>query len=56
MAVRRVLTVVQQRFGIATPRAITLDVWEAWGRDLGPMPSLSDRVGKYAAAVNLVPG
>ena len=53
IAVRRVLTVVQHRFGIATPRAITPDVWEAWGRDLGPMPSLSDRVGKYAAAVNL---
>jgi hypothetical protein len=48
-----VLTVVQQRFGIATPQAITPDVWEAWGRDSGRMPSLSDRVGKYAAAVNV---
>jgi hypothetical protein len=53
VAVRRVLSVVQQRFGIPTPRAFTPDVWEAWGRDLGAMPSLSDRVGKYAAAVNL---
>ena len=53
VAVRRVLTVIQQRFGIATPRAITPDVWEAWGRDLGSMPSLADRVGKYAAAVNV---
>jgi hypothetical protein len=53
IAVRRVLTVLQQRFGIATPRAITPDVWEAWGRDTDLMRRLTDRVGKYAAAVNL---
>jgi len=53
VAVRRVLTVLQQRSGIATPRAITADVWEAWGRDTDLMRRLTDRVGKYAAAVNL---
>jgi hypothetical protein len=53
IAVRRVLNLVQQRFGIATPRAITPDVWEAWGRDKDLMRALADRVGKYAAAVNV---
>ena len=56
ITVRRVLDLVQQRFGIATPRAITLDVWEAWGRDMDLMRRLVERVGKYAAAVNLYEG
>ena len=56
IAARRVLELLRQAFGIATPRAITLDVWEAWGRDTDLMRTLTDRVGKYAAAVNLSPG
>jgi hypothetical protein len=55
-SVRRVLDMLQQRLGIATPRAITLDVWEAWGRDTDLMRTLAERVGKYAAAVNLYLG
>ena len=39
---RRVLDLLQQRFGITTPRAITLDVWEAWGRDTDLMRTLAD--------------
>src|SRR5712692_2889413 len=53
---RRVLDLLQQRFGITTPRAITLDVWEAWGRDTDLMRTLTDRVAKYSAAVNLYLG
>ena len=56
IAARRVLELVRQAFGIATPRAITLDVWEAWGRDTDMTGTLADRVGKYAAAVNLYQG
>ncbi len=56
IAARRVLDLLQKRFGIATPRAITLDVWEAWGRDTDLTPTLTDRVAKYAAAVNLYQG
>ncbi len=56
IAVRRVLDRLQQRFGITTPRAITLDVWEAWGRDTNLMRTLVERIGKYAAAVNVYQG
>jgi len=56
IAARRVLELLRQAFGIATPRAITLDVWEAWGRDTDMTRTLADRVGKYAAAVNLYQG
>ena len=50
--VRSVLDLLQQRMGITEPRAITLDVWEAWGRDTDLMRSLTMRLRKYAAAVN----
>src|SRR6266567_2591886 len=52
-AVRCVLELLRQRFGIVTTRAITLDVWEEWGRDRDLMRTLTDQVGKYAAAVNV---
>src|SRR6266702_2978454 len=45
IAARRVLELVRQAFGIATPRAITLDVWGAWGRDTDMTRTLADRVG-----------
>ena len=50
--VRSVLDLLQQRFGITTSQAITLDVWEAWGRDTDLMRTLTTRLRKYAAAVN----
>jgi hypothetical protein len=53
---RHVLDLLHQRFGIVTPRAITLDVWEAWGRDANLMRLLAERLGRYAAAVNLYLG
>src|SRR6266702_6238971 len=53
IAARRVLELVRRAFGLATPRAITRDVWEAWGRDADLTQTLVDRVAKYAAAVNL---
>ena len=56
IAARRVLDLLRQRFGIATPRAITLDVWETWGRDTDLTRTLTDRVAKYAAAINLYQG
>jgi hypothetical protein len=52
-AVRCLLDRLRQRFGIGTTRAITLDVWDEWGRDRELMRTLTDRVGKYAAAVNV---
>jgi len=52
-AVRCLLDRLRQRFGIVTTRAITLDVWEEWGRDRDLMRTLTDQVGKYAAAVNV---
>ena len=56
IAARRVLELLRLASGIATPRAITLDVWEAWGRDTDLTRTLIDRVAKYAAAVNLYQG
>ncbi len=56
IAARRVLELLRLAFGIATPRAITLDVWEAWGHDTELTLTLTDRVAKYAAAVNLYQG
>lgn len=50
--VRSVLDLLQQQFGMTTPQAITLDVWEAWGRNTGLMQTLTTRLRKYAAAVN----
>jgi len=50
--VRSILDQLQQRFGISTPHAITLDLWEAWGRDTELMRTLTMRLRKYAAAVN----
>ena len=52
VAVRTVLDRLQHDFGITTPHTITLDVWEAWGRDTNLMQTLSMRLRKYAAAVN----
>jgi hypothetical protein len=51
-AVRSILDALQQQFGISTPRAITVDVWEAWGSNTDLMRTLTSRVRKYAAAVN----
>jgi hypothetical protein len=53
VAVRCVLDRLCQRFGIVSTDAITLDVWEEWGRDRDLMRTLTDQVGKYAAAVNV---
>ena len=50
--VRCVLDLLQHRFSITTSQAITLDVWEAWGRDTDLMQTLTIRLRKYAAAVN----
>ena len=52
VAVRSVLDQMQQQFGISTPHAVTLDVWEAWGRNTRLMQTLAIRLRKYAAAVN----
>src|SRR5579859_2774452 len=49
---RSILDLLQQRFGITTSHAITLEVWEAWGRDTDLMRTLTTRLRKYAAAVN----
>jgi hypothetical protein len=51
-AIRSVLDLLQQRFGISSPQAITRDVWETWGRDTDLMRTLTIRLRKYAAAVN----
>jgi hypothetical protein len=51
-SVRTVLDLLQRQFGITTPHAITLDVWEAWGRNTSLMQTLTTRLRKYAAAVN----
>jgi len=56
LTVRCVLASLQQRFGITTPRAITSDVWKAWGRETDLMRTLTQRVAKYAATVNLYLG
>ena len=50
--VRSILDQLQQRFGITTSHEITLEVWEAWGRDTDLMRTLTMRLRKYAAAVN----
>jgi hypothetical protein len=50
--IRSVLDLLQQQFGIRTPQAITLDVWEAWGRNTSLMQTLTIPLRKYAAAVN----
>lgn len=52
VAVRGILDLVQQRFGISTPQAVTLDVWEAWGSDTTLMRTLTTRLRRYGAAVN----
>src|SRR5712691_6632772 len=52
VAVRSVLDVLQQRLGITTPQAVTLDAWETWGHDTALMQTLTMRLRKYAAAVN----
>jgi len=51
-AVRSVLDQMQQQFGVSTLQAITLEVWEAWGRNTRLMQTLALRLRKYAAAVN----
>jgi hypothetical protein len=51
-AIRSVLTLIQQQFGISTAQAITLDMWESWGRDTDLMHSLVLRLARYSGAVN----
>jgi hypothetical protein len=51
-SVRTVLDLLQRQFGMTTPQAITLDVWEAWGCNTSLMQTLTTRLRKYAAAVN----
>jgi hypothetical protein len=51
-AIRSVLDLLQQRFGISSPQAITHAMWETWGRDTELMRTLTIRLRKYAAAVN----
>jgi hypothetical protein len=48
-----VLNLLQQRFGIATAQAVTLDTWETWGRDTELMRMLADCIIRYGTAVNL---
>jgi hypothetical protein len=50
--IRTLLNLMRERFGIATPQAITVDMWDAWGRDAALMRTLTNQIGKYAAAVN----
>jgi hypothetical protein len=49
---RSLLDLLQHRFGITTAQEITLEVWEAWGRDTDLMRRQTTRLRKYAAAVN----
>jgi hypothetical protein len=49
---RSILDLLQHRFGITATQEITLDVWEAWGRDTDLMRTLTMRLRKYAAAAN----
>jgi hypothetical protein len=50
--IRTVLNLMQERFGIATPHTITVDIWEEWGRDADLMRTLTNQIAKYAAAAN----
>jgi hypothetical protein len=43
---------MRERFGIATPHAITVEMWEEWGRDADLMRTLTNQIAEYAAAVN----
>src|SRR5207247_5734984 len=45
--VRHVLDLLQQRFGITTPHAITLEGWAAWVRDTDLMRGRAARMGGY---------
>ena len=51
-AVRGILDLLKQQFGISTPQAVTLDMWEAWGRNTPLMRTLTTRLRRYGAAVN----
>ena len=44
--IRTVLNLMQERFGIATPHAITVDIWEEWGRDADLMRTLTNQIAK----------
>src|SRR5713226_234791 len=48
--IRSVLNELQQRFGIHTAQAITLDMWESWGRDTNLMHRLVLRLARYSGA------
>jgi hypothetical protein len=50
--VRTVLNLMRKRYGIGMPHDITLEMWEAWGRDTDLMRTLTDKIAKYAAGVN----
>jgi len=52
MCIRNVLNNVHQTFEIATAHSITLDIWEAWGRDTHLMGKLSTQISAYSAVVN----
>jgi hypothetical protein len=50
--IRTMLDLVRKRFGISTPQDITLEMWEEWGQDTELIRTLTDKISKYAAAVN----
>ncbi len=50
--VRSVLDLMQKRYGITATDEITLEMWEARGRDIDVMRTLTNQIAKYAAAVN----
>jgi hypothetical protein len=50
--IRTVLNLMRERFGIATPHAISVEMWEEWGRDADLMRTLTNQIAEYAAAVN----
>jgi hypothetical protein len=52
LSVRTILDALRIRYGIATPGAITLGMWEEWG-DTGRMGALTAPIRAYAAAVNV---
>jgi hypothetical protein len=53
LSVRTILDALRIRYGIATPGAITLGMWEEWGRDTGSMGALAAPIRAYAAAINV---
>ena len=54
--VRKILDDLQERFGIATPKAITSELWEAWGRHAELMRKFVTRINRYSSGVNIYLG